>query len=88
MLSFSGPLHFHCDSLNNALFLKWPLNYLSGVPAIAIDPNDKNTGIISVSLTLYFIFFCAHVLECKNPGILRQATGFTQNANQTKFLHF
>ena len=26
MLSFSGPLHFHHNSLNNALFWKWPLN--------------------------------------------------------------
>ncbi len=26
MLSFSGPLHFHRKSLNNALFLKWPLD--------------------------------------------------------------
>ncbi len=27
MLSFSGPLQFHRNFLNNALFWKWPLNY-------------------------------------------------------------
>ncbi len=27
LLSFSGPLHFHRNFLNNALFLKLPLDY-------------------------------------------------------------
>ncbi len=28
MLSFSGPLHFHRNCLNIALFWKWPLDYI------------------------------------------------------------
>ncbi len=55
MLSFSGPLNFHCNFPNNALFLKWPLEYMNIIPFLEYQFNFQNVYCLS-KLYLYRMY--------------------------------